>query len=284
MTVGPSDAELREALAPDERGAVACYAALAVVTGAMHVLQDGDANGVAVDVKIITGPFVGSSVAALVMCPATSETYGTIPVGARVKVDFLDGRLDGHVVIAGRIPGGKQMPIPKAVAGVPLTEDGLGSQTVEVFDKGTGKRFYIRGSQLVFRLKGAKEGYAGEFYVECDDGEAPNNTAFRIALDPTTKKMGIRMRDAAGASVQVCGGAVSIKSPNGKNGLEISDTTCCLFGENASVTAKTLCDVRGGLVYINMPPGAPPVPSTTGAAVGNAGPTNVTSATVHIGV
>jgi hypothetical protein len=282
--IGVSDAEIREAMdAVAPPAPVRCYSALGVVTSELHVLQDGDATGVAVDVRIITGPFTGEEVAAMILCPATGETYGTIPIGARVKIDLLDGDLSGYAVVAGRLPGGKDSPIPAAVAGVPVTQEGLGSQVVEVFDKGTGKRFYIRGSQLVFRLKGAQEGFAGEFYIECDDGPAPNNTALRVAFDPTTGKMGIRMRDAAGASVQVCGGAVSIKSPNGKNGLEVSDEATTIFGEIVNTLADNVCNVKGGLVMINMPLGAPPVPVTTGVAIGTTGPANVTSATVHVG-
>lgn len=272
---------------PDAPGGARCYSAIARVIDddPMQVLQEGEANGLSVACMILDGPFAGSTVTALAASPLGSG-FNSSPVtaGDRVVLLMPSGTTDGLVIAIASLLGGKEKPIPAAVAGVPVDEGGLQDTEVHQPEKGVGIRYNIRGAPFCIRLRGAQSNYVGEFYLEGDDGAPPNNTALRMVWDPSSEKLGIKLRDAAGAFIQVGQGGVVISSPNGENKIEVSDDGVSIMGTLISAVGDQVTDIRGGLVKLNMPDGVPPVPATTGAAIGTAGPANVTSSTVHIGL
>lgn len=247
-----------------------CWSALARVVDddPTFVFADGDANGMTVECMVLTGPFQGATVAAMVSSPlGVGFDVGPIRAGQRLLLHFLDGTPDGEIVAGAVVPGGAANKIPTSVAGVKVDEAGLDQMRVIAPPKGTGIRYYVRGSQFVVRLKGCQDGFAGEFFVEGDDGAAPNNTAFRIALDPQTKKLGIKMRDADGAFLQVAQGGVTMASADGENKIEVSNDGVSIMGTLITAVGDKVIDLRGGMVKVNHPDAVPPSPAT-GVAYG----------------
>lgn len=263
-----------------------CWSALARVVDdePTFVFADGDANGMTVECMVLTGPFQGATVAAMVSSPlGVGFDVGPIRAGQRLLLHFLDGTLDGEIVAGAVVPGGAANKIPTAVAGVKVDEAGLDQMRVIAPPKGTGIRYYVRGSQFVVRLKGAQKDFVGEFFVEGDDGAAPNSTAIRMALDPTSGKLGVKIRDAAGAYVQIGQGAAVLSSANGENKIEVTDEGVSIMGTVVTIAGDQLTDIHGGAVLLNMPTGVPPVPGVSSVAQGPGAPLNTFSATVHVG-
>jgi hypothetical protein len=271
---------------PDAPGGARCYSAIARVVDddPMQVLQEGDANGLSVACMIMDGPFAGSTVTALAASPLGSGFRSSpVTAGDRVVLLMPSGTTDGLVIAIASLLGGQEKPIPSAVAGVAVDEGGLQDTEVHQPEKGVGVRHNIRGAPFCIRLRGAKADYVGEFYLEGDDGAPPNNTAIRMVWDPSSEKLGIKMRDAAGAFIQVGQGGVTICSPNGENKIEVSDDGVSIMGTVITLAGDQLTDIHGGAVLLNMPSGVPPVPGVSSVAQGPGAPLNTFSATVHVG-
>ena len=226
------------------------------------------------------GPTLAEGIAGGDLYPVTMS----VQVAGLQLLASQDGlTLDGEIVAGAVVPGGAANKIPTAVAGGKVDDAGLDQMRVIAPPKGTGIRYYVRGSQFVVRLKGAQKDFAGEFFVEGDDGAPPNCTAIRMALDPTSGKLGVKIRDASGAYLQVSQGAAVLSSANGENKIEVTDEGVSIMGKVITLAGDQLTDIHGGAVLLNMPSGVPPVPGVSSVAQGAGAPLNTFSATVHVG-
>lgn len=278
--------ELAEALEKDrfEGGDIVCWSALARVADddPTYVFDDGDANGMTVTCLVQTGPFTGCEVQAMVSCPLGGG-FESRPLrgGMRVLLHFLDGKPDGDVVAVASVPGGKENKLPKAMAGLAVDEGGLQTSQLVAPPKGVDLRFYIRGAAFVVRLKGAQEGYCGEFYLEGDDGDAQglNNTFFRLAFNPTTKKLAIKAKLADGTEMALDDGVASLRS--GGNTIQVGKDDMKILGNTLYIDVGTLA--MNGLVLVNCPPGATPQPALA-ALRGPVGPVGLPSLGMFIGL
>lgn len=265
--MGFDQERIGEALPPD--GEVVCFSALARVVDTekdpIHVLQDGDANGITVTCEILTGPFAGAEVVALCASPLGSWKWSPIAPGARVLLQLVDGHLDGVVVATHVVPGGKENPIPKAVAGIAVDEKGLAANEVVAPPKRTGLRFYMRAGMFIVRLKGKQDDFASAFAVECDDG-----AFFRCVWNSGVGAYAFKVKDAKGAWLSIVDGAVQAATPNGKNGFILSDEGAT-FNVDIFRVAASSAIVLDGLILENMPGDAPLTTPTNAAIYGPGG-------------
>lgn len=273
-----SDAEIAELLAtnPNDHADAVCWSALGRVVDddPTFVYGDGDESGMTVTCQVLTGPFQGVEVAAMVASPLGSGVkMSPMLPGTRLLLNFLDGDLDGLIVATASVPGGKETPFPKAAAGMKLDEEGLAEAEIDAPAKGVGKRFYIRGAAFLIRLKGAQDGFAGEFYLEADDAadseSGENGTYIRVVRDPSTGKFAIKLRDATGASFTLVDGAGILASPNQENTIQVDDDGVHVNAKLFEVNAPT-CRLDGS-IFLAYPPGVPPNPSLGGAVVAQVG-------------
>lgn len=264
-----------------------CWCAFAnILEGGIQVIRDGlgKANGITITCRISTGPWAGSEVAALCGQPLGSGwDVRALKPGARVLLNFLDGRLDGTVVAVATVPGGAKDPVPESIAAVALTPEQLEREEVHAPPKGVGVRYYMRGAAFVVRLKGTQEGFAGELYIEADDQAASpdgqNGSFIRIVRGPDGQ-FAVKFRDAAGASFEAYKGEASIRSPNGENVLRVSDTGGAFVGKRFDVTADLI--KLDGMTLVNVPVGVTPTPAMA-ALRGPSGPTATPSVGMVIG-
>lgn len=282
-------AEILEDLHDRARDEIAdtCWCAFAnIVDGGIQVIRDGvgKANAITITCQISTGPWAGAQVAALCGQPLGSgwDTRALKP-GARVLLNFLDGKLSGTVVAVATVPGGAKDPVPESIAAVALTPEQLEREEVHAPPKGVGIRWYMRGAAFVVRLKGVAEGFAGELYIEADDQAASpdgkTGSFIRIVRGPDGA-FAVKMRDAAGASFECYKGEASVRSPNGENVFRVTDTGGAFVGKRFDVTADLI--KLDGMVLMNVPAGAPIIP-TMAALRGVSGPTGAPSVSVVIG-
>jgi hypothetical protein len=287
MNEQQAQAAIAEALAfdPSDGAGQLCWSALGRVADddPTYVFHDGDSNGATVTCQVLTGPFVGAEVAAMISTPLGAG-FESRPLrsGQRVLLHFLDGRLDGHVVAAANVPGGKENPLPEAIAGVAVDEGALQNEHLIAPPKKVNIRYYIRGGAFLVRLKGNKEGFAGEFYVEGDDGDAKgfHNTFIRLVRDPGTGKLAIKLKLADGTAIELSNGVASMTSPNGKNSIQVSDKGTKIMGDSCMIDVGTI--ILNGMIMENMPPGVPPIPALS-ALHGVGGPATVPSLAHFIG-
>lgn len=280
-----SAAGMAEALEqdPSDGGDTRCWSALARVIDEdpTYVFDDGDSNGMSVTCMVLTGPFSGAEVQAMVSCPLGGG-FESRPLkgGMRVLLHLLEGRVDGHIVAVASVPGGRENKLPKAMAGLAVDEGGLQTSQLVAPPKGVDLRFYIRGAAFVVRLKGAQDGYCGEFYLEGDDGDAQgfNNTFFRLALNPTTKKLAIKAKLADGTEMALDDGVASLRS--GANTIQVGKDDMKILGNTLYIDVGTLA--MNGTILANCPPGLPPLP-VMAALRGVAGPSGVPSIGFFIG-
>lgn len=269
-----SDAEIAELLSqdPNRESEARCWSALARVVDddAMSVYGDGGTknpgSGMTVTCQILTGIFNGEEVAAMVSCPPGSGTeVSPFRAGERLLIHFLDGDLDGLIVVGATVPGGDENPMPTAAAGMDLAKaDGSGMKAARVFapPKGVGVRFYVRGAAFVVRLKGSQDGYAGELYIEADDaknGDGKNGTFVRLVKDPLSSSFGIKARTAEGAFVNLFQDTVTLASGDNENQLIVDDTGVSVFAKAFKVKADSV--KLDGMILVNW---ALPTPPATG--------------------
>ncbi len=253
------------------------------------VFSEGDANGMNVTCMVLTGPFVGAEVTAMVSCPLGGG-FETRPIkaGMRVLLHFLEGRVDGMAVAVATVPGGREHPLPRAMAGVAVDEGALQDEQLIAPPKGANIRFYVRGGAFLVRLKGKTinvdpaKAFVGEFYVEGDDGDERgfNNTFIRLAGNPDTGKLSIKLKTADGAEVALDDGTVSLTSPNGQSSVQVSDDDIRILGKTLYVGVDTF--VVNGTTLFNVPPGMAPIPPMA-AIHGPTGIAGVPSTSVFIG-
>lgn len=282
------ESELAELLAqdPNREAARTCWSALARVVDddPTFVYGDGDESGMTVKCMILTGPFAGAEVPAMVSCPLGSGTeLNPLRGGNRVLLQFMDGNLDGLIVATASVPGGAENPLPKAMAGIAVTEEGLKTNRLVKPGKRVNLRFYIEGAAFLVRLKGAQEGFAGELYIEADDAknspDGKNGTFVRIVRD-ASGSFGIKARTAEGAYVNLLKDTVSASSPSAESQIIISDEAVDITAKVFRLNAGTA--VMNGTFLVNMPPLLPPLPIRA-AFVGPTGVAGVPSTSFFIG-
>jgi hypothetical protein len=205
-------------------------------------------------------------------------------------IDLLDGRPDGLCVATASVPGGKEDPIPPSIAGVPLDSKGLEEQGSAAKNnatqpravlfappKGIGHREYYRGAIKVIRLKGLQDDFFSGFVVSADDG-----ASIEMRWNSLESSYLVEIKDKLGARVSVGGGFASMFSPNGNNSVQVSDEGVFIAGKKVNVYGETCAQVDGGLVLLGM--GVVPPTPTNACAVGPAGPANVVSGRVYVGL
>lgn len=286
---------LGEALESDPTEGQRCWKALARVEDdePTYVWQEGDSNGITVSARLLTGPFVGAAVVALVAAPLGGGlTVSPFRKGQRILIDLLDGRPDGLCVATASVPGGKEDPIPTSIAGVPLDSKGMEEQGSAAENnktqpravlfappKGIGHREYYRGAIKVIRLKGLQDDFFSGFVVSADDG-----SSIEMRWNSLEKGYLIEIKDASGVRVSVGGGFASLSDKEGTAMVQVSKGKVYVQAEQFIVNASTCAQIDGGLVLLGMGL-VPPVPGGVNAcAVGVAGPVNAISTKVYVGL
>ncbi len=261
---------------PSDGGRQRCWKALARVVDEepTYVWQEGDSNGITVAAMLLTGPFVGAEVVALLAAPLGGALQvAPFRRGQRILVDLLDGRPDGLCVATASVPGGREDPIPPSIAGVPLDSKGLEEQGSAAKNnatqpravlfappKGIGHREYYRGAIKVVRLKGQQSDFFSGFVVSADDG-----TTIQMSWNGATNGYGVQIKDAKGAQLSVGDGAAALVSPDGKSRIEVSDG-------RVFITSNGQTQVFGSPITLNHGPAdGVPTPATGGAVVAKAG-------------
>jgi hypothetical protein len=241
---------------PTDGGGERCYRALARVDeDGEFVLKEGDKiMGSAVGCRILTGPFVNCDVVAKV---ATELGGGyssrCIKPGADILIDLLNGKIDHMVFATNSVPGGLNTPLPNAIAGIDISnEESKGKVNLTAPGKGVGLRYYVQGAAYAVRLKGHQPGFAGEFYVECDDGPANGTgTLIHLRMNDQTGKMMVMLRDADGAQIEVHDGKAVLSSPDGSSILSLDNGKIAIVTDELQVNAKV--QVYAGLIMHNLP-------------------------------
>lgn len=289
-------AALAEALEqdPHEDSRERCYKALARVVDdePTYVWQEGDSNGMTVRALLLTGPFVGAEVVAMLACPLGGALeVSPFRKGQRILIDLLDGRPDGLCVATASVPGGREDPIPQAIAGVPLDSDGLENQADPTQNnasrprailfappKGIGHREYYRGAIKVVRLKGKQDDFFSGFVVSADDG-----ASIEMRWNSVDQSYLMEMKDATGVRLSVGGGIASLSDKEGTAFVQVSKGKVFIQADEVTINGNTCARVDGGLVLLGMAL-VPPVPAGPNAcAIGVAGPANVVSSKVYVG-
>lgn len=249
----------------------------------------GDVIGFTAEVLVLTGAFANMRIVAAITAPIGSEVPDLPQPGTSVMVAFTSHEPSTGAYIIGQIPGGTRV-IPKATAGIAVSDDGLANTQVRMPPKGVGVRHYVRGAPYLIRLKGAQPDFRGEFYVEADDADkSPDGqagTRICIAMDPSTGLFAAKMREASGASITCVDGAVLISSPNGQNSIQISDDGIFVCATYFTIQANSLVKIDGATIALNVP--APLIPSLVpgspfAALYGVSGPSGIPSTGVFIG-
>lgn len=257
-----------------------CWTALGRVTDddPTYVFNEGDESGMNVGVMVLTGPFTGCEVRAMISCPLGSG-FKTSPIrgGQRVLVHFLEGKVNGLCVVAANVPGGVENPLPTVIAGVPVDEGGLDKNEVTAPPKGVGSREYYRGAIKVIRLKGKQDDFFSGFVVSADDG-----TSLEMRWNSVDQEYVIVAKGKKGERLQIGGGIAGLFSPNGKNSVQVSDESVFINAEKFKAYGSTCAEVDGGMVLVGMGV-LPPTPANA-CAVGPAGPANVFSTKVYVGL
>lgn len=271
-------AALAEALEqdPHKDSRERCYKALARVVddAPTYVWQEGDSNGMTVRALLLTGPFVGCELVAMLACPLGGALeVSPFRKGQRILIDLLDGRPDGLCVATASVPGGREDPIPQAIAGVPLDSEGLENQADPTQNnaarprailfappKGIGHREYYRGAIKVVRLKGKSSEFFSGFVVSADDG-----TTIQLSWNGATSSYGVQIKDSQGAQLAIGDGAAALVSPDGKSRIEVSNG-------RVFITSDGQTQVFGSPITLNHGPAdGVPTPATGGAVVAKAG-------------
>lgn len=265
---------------PTDGAYVECWSALARVVDddPTYIFNEGDANGITVTCMVLTGPFVGAEVAAMVSCPLGGgfETRPLKP-GMRVLLQFLEGRVDGLVVATATVPGGRENPIPTVVAGVAIDESGVDRGRLFAPPKGVGDREYYRGGIKVIRLKGLQDDFFSGFVVTADDG-----TAIELRWNGLDQEYLIEAKGKSGERLAVGSGFASLMSSDGNSCVQVSNDGVFIRGPNVTVHGDNCAQIDGGMVNIGLGL-LPPTPANA-CAVGPAGPVNIISTKVFVGL
>jgi hypothetical protein len=233
--------------------------------------------GLAVTCTIVDGPFLGAEVAAKLMAPLGQEAPTPPRPGQIVMLQLPHGHPDGGCYCAHVVPGGASTPMKGAVAGVDMTDpEKAGAYQVTAPPKGVGVIDYLRGAPRAVRLKGKSDGFHAEFYVDADDG-----TYIRLIWNPATQSYGVKVSDHKGGFFQQCNGEFSAQSPNGENGLYLTDEGLKIIASRVEIRTEKDVVVEGSNIMLNQGD-VPPTP-VSGVAITVAGPVNVTSQTVFVG-
>lgn len=261
---------------PHDGGQARCWKALARVVDdePTYVWQEGDSNGMTVRAMLLTGPFVGAELVAMLACPLGGALeVSPFRKGQRILIDLLDGRPDGLCIATASVPGGKEDPIPTSIAGVPLDGEGLENQADPTQNnatrprailfappKGIGHREYYRGAIKVVRLKGKQSNFFSGFVVSADDG-----TTIQLSWNGATESYGVQIKDAKGAQLSIGDGAAALVSPDGGSRLEVSNG-------RVFITSDGQTQIFGSPITLNHGPAdGVPTPATGGAVVAKAG-------------
>ncbi len=239
-----------------------------------HLDDAGNVVGWTVECLIRQGPpgFESMHVVATLTCPVGEEIPNLPQVGQTLLICSVQGDPNDWYVM-GALPGGVNRTIPRNAAGVDMSGNGLAKTQVNMPPKGVGIRYYIRGGAFVIKLKGVKENYKGELYIEADDAsdspDGKTGTFIRIVRDQTSGKMAVKMRDATGAGVTCIDGAVLMQSPDNENTLQLDNDGFHFNGKLFEVNAPTAR--IDGSIFLNYPIGVPPTPATGAVLVAQAG-------------
>lgn len=234
--------------------------------------------GMKVDCVIVDGPFQGTPVAAQLCAPLGASTPTPPVAGSIVVLVLPGGSPDRGCYAIGSVLGGTGAPIKAAIAGVDVkSPEVLKKMRADAPPKGTGEVKYFRGAPYGIRLKGKSDGFNSEFFLEADDG-----TNIVLRWDPSKGCYCVKIKDSKGAFVQLADGEIALQSPNGKNGIYVTDEGVKILGVDLEVKSDNLVTVEGAFVGLNLGD-VPPAIGVNGVTFGPGGPVNAPSATVFIG-
>ena len=179
---------------------------------------------------------------------------------------------------------------PGVIAGVPLTSEGMTEQGSAAANgtgqpraklvspsKGIGTRTYLRGAIAVTRLKGKQDDFFSGWVVSADDG-----TSIEMRWNSADQEYVTEIKGKQGERIAVGGGQVCLFSPNGKTALQVRDAGIFACGPVFQAVMDTCVKLDAGMVLVGM--GTVPPTPINACAVGVAGPVNVVSPKVFIGV
>jgi hypothetical protein len=254
-----------------------------------HVWHDGDSNGATITAMVLTGPHTGCEVTARIGGPIGGFTSSPVRGGQQVCVLFLGPNVnDGAVVVAG-LHGGRENPIPTAIAGVPIDSDSQedkGSAAanqerprgrVYAPPKGVGDREYYRGGIKVIRIKGMQDDFFGGFVVACDDG-----LTFEARWNSLDQSYVGEIKDKTGVRLAVGGGFASLSDKEGTAMVQVSKGKVFIQADEVTINGNTCARIDGGAIFIGM--GMKPPTPDNACAVSAAGPANLISARVFVGL
>ncbi len=276
----PGDVEDHLRRDPTDGASEPVWSALARVVddAPTYVLQDGDANGMSVTCRILSGKYAGVEVAAMVGS-TLGGGFESRPIikGMRVLLQFPEGTLTGLCVATNSVEGGRENPIPRSVAGVKVDADGLEKSRLYAPPKGKGDREYYRGGIKVFRLKGKQSDFFSGLVIECDDG-----AYFRVQWNAIASAYAIKFADAKGASFTVDDGFAVMRSPDGETSIEVSNGQILMNSAVIQTNASKSVNIDGNCVCLNMN-GLLPTPANA-VAFSPAGPVNLISSRCFVGL
>lgn len=253
---------------------VRAYCALARVDDgdSVEVVQGTGADGapiilgIKVDCTILSGPFVTSQLAAILLAPLGATLPRPPTPGTKLMLLLPHGTPDRDVYAVASVPGGATTPLKAAVGGVDVSDpEKLAGAELDMPERGVNKITYLRGGTQVFRLKGKSSDFNAGFSVDADDG-----TTVRVAWNAATNSYGVKIIDSKGAFVQLCNGEISLQSPNALNGIYVTDEGIRIVAETFAANAAASATLDGGFVGLGLG-SAVPVPLVNGALLGPGG-------------
>jgi hypothetical protein len=258
--------EALDALQRQILAAAPVYLAHAIVDDDAEAIHWIERQGLYAVVTLVTAPFHGAACKAAVggsLYGAWGGRFHAEPIrrGEHVLVALVEGNPDGHAVVLSRVPVEGSAPPSSAVFRL-VNEQNLQTITFDVFEDGGSWYRGLKNGSLFTRLESS-----GNYTVQLPDGGVIDATK-----DDVQGGWAIKLKTGTGATVLATAKGVTLKSPNGKNYLEVTDAGIVLHGN----VVKT-----EGLTLLNCKPGDVPVAQT--ALFGTGGPAAIPSMSVFIG-
>jgi hypothetical protein len=238
------------------------YLAHAIVDDDAEAIHWIDGQGLYAVVTVVTDPFHGSKCKAAVggaLYGSWGGRFHSEPLrrGEHVLVAMVEGGPDGHAVVLSRVAVQKSAPPSNAVFRL-VSEQNLEHITFDVLADGESWYTGVTNGAIFTRLEGD-----ANYTVQFPDGGVIDATK-----DEAQGGYAIKLKTGSGATVLATSKGVSLKSPNGKNYLEVTDAGIVLHGKVVKTEGLTMLNVKP----VDAPPmravayGGPPNPIPTSPA------------------
>lgn len=237
--------EALDALEKKILGRAPVYLAHAIVDDDSEALHWIDGQGLYAVVTIVTDPFHGSKCKAAVggaLYGCWGGRFHSEPLrrGEHVLLAMVEGNPDGHAVVLSRVSVQKSAPPTSAVFRL-VNERNLQKITFDVL--GDGESWYtgVTNGAIFTKLEGD-----AHYTVQLPDGGVIDATN-----DPVQGGYAIKLKTGAGATVLATSKGVSLKSPNAKSYIEVTDAGIVLHGTMVKTEGLTLLNIRPGDTPVN---------------------------------